>query len=57
MNIIEGICIMAIDLGFVFVPLLILTAFAEETKLGRRLTRWVLMKLDAWDPDWDEEEK
>lgn len=53
----EGICIMAIDLGFIFVPLCVLTVFAEETKLGRRLTRWALMKLDAWDPDWDEEEK
>lgn len=48
---------MSIYLGIIFVPLAILALFTEETKLGRRLTRWALMKLDAWDPDWDEDEK
>lgn len=57
MTIIEGICIMAIDLGAIFVPLCVLTLFAEETKLGRRLTRWALMKLGVWDPDWDHDDE
>lgn len=48
---------MAIDLGAIFVPLCVLTIFAEETKLGRRLTRWALMKLGVWDPDWDHDDK
>lgn len=47
---------MAIDLGFIFVPLCVLTVFAEETKLGRKLIDWILVKLGGWDPEWDDED-
>lgn len=46
---------MAIDLGIIFVPLTIVGLFCEETKLGRKLTRWALIKLGVWDPEWDED--
>lgn len=56
MSIMEGFCIVAIDLGFIFIPLCVLTVFAEETKLGRKLIDWILVKLGGWDPEWDDED-
>ena len=56
MTIIEAFCIMCIDLGVIFVPLCLLTALMEGTKIGSRIMDWVLYMLDLndYDEDYDD---
>ena len=45
MTIIETFCIICIDLSVVFVPLCLLPALMEGTKIGRHIMDWLMAKL------------
>lgn len=57
MSIFEGMCIMGIDLLIIFVPLVIMAIIFEETRIGRRIMRWVMIKMGIWESDWDDDIK
>lgn len=57
MSIFEGLCIMGIDLLIIFVPLVIMAIIFEETRIGRRIMRWVMIKMGIWESDWDDDIK
>lgn len=48
---IDALFIILLDLSIFFVPLTILTAFFEGTKIGRHIMDWVLYKLGLDDYD------
>ena len=54
MTIIEAFCIMCIDLGVIFVPLCLLTALMEGTKIGRHIMDLLMAKLGLDDDDYDD---
>lgn len=54
MTTIEAFCIMCIDLSIVFVPLCLLTALMEGTKIGRHIMDLLMAKLGLDDDDYDD---
>ncbi len=48
---------MGIDLLIIFVPLVIMAIIFEETRIGRRIMRWVMIKMGIWESDWDDDIK
>lgn len=54
MTTIEAFCIMCIDLSVVFVPLCLLTALMEGTKIGRHIMDLLMAKLGLDDGDYDD---
>ena len=53
MTIMEAFCIMCIDLGVIFVPLCLLTALMEGTKIGRHIMDLLMATLGLDDADYD----